>query len=172
MKMNYGLVSHSHAISLAKAVCQSLGNGKNNNADLQLIESACAETRLGEYADPTPDGAGRGATQVDSDTFYWLKELALEIAPGACMRHKRGWRDKISRDFGIDLKRIEHSDLDYNPLLAFIWARFRYLVVTAPIPTTIEGRAAYWKRHYNSSLGKGDEQHYLESCYELLEIPR
>jgi len=30
-------------------------------------------------------------------------------------------------------------------------------------PSTLEGRANYWKTWYNSSLGKGTIKHYIES---------
>lgn len=168
--MNYGLVSIKHGFMIAKAVSACLGNGKNNNADLMSIRTAAAETQFGLFKDNTPDGAGRGVTQVDADTFYWLKEKALELAPGACMRTKRNWRERIINDFGIDLKRVEHADLDYNPLLSFIFTRLRYLVVTEEIPTTLEGQAHYWKKHYNSSLGKGTIEHFIESVEKLPEI--
>jgi hypothetical protein len=170
--MNYGVVNDTHAILVAKAVCKSLGNGKNNNADLLIIETACAESQLARYHDDTPDGAGRGLTQVDAGTFYWLKEKALELAPGACMRTKRSWREKILKDFGVDLKRVEHSDLDYNPLLAFIWCRLRYLVVTEAVPKTLDGRALYWKKHYNSYAenAKGTPEHYIQSATKILEL--
>ncbi|BDM66240.1 hypothetical protein NFHSH190041_36920 (plasmid) [Shewanella sp. NFH-SH190041] len=169
--MFYGLVSQAHAIQIAQAVCRCLGNGRNKKADLLLIETACAETQLGTFMDPSPDGAGRGVTQIDSETFYWLKEKALELAPGSITRFKRSWRNKIARDFGIDVKRVEHSDLDYNPLLAFIWARLRYLVVAEAIPVSREARAAYWKKYFNSyhPNAAGTVIHYLESCETLLE---
>ncbi len=167
--MYYGLVNEQQAHDLAKAVSRVLGNGKNNNAHLLNIETACAESQLGHYKDNTPDGAGRGFTQVDAGTFYWLKDKALEKAPGAAMRLKRSWYKKILNEFGIDLKRVEHSDLDYNPLLSLIFTRLRYLVVPQPIPTTRKERAQYWKTFYNSRLGKGTVEHYLKACDELLE---
>lgn len=168
--MNYGLVSIKHGVLLANAVAKALGNGANNNANLLMIETAAVETQFGLYRDTTPDGAGRGVTQVDKDTFYWIKELALELAPGACMRPKRNWREKIISEFGIDLKRVEHADLDYNPLLSFIFTRLRYLVISERIPVTVEGRAQYWKKWYNSTLGKGTPEHYIESIEKLPEI--
>ena len=167
--MYYGLVSEQQAHDLANSVAKVLGHGKNRNAYDICIETACAESQLGYFKDNTPDGAGRGATQVDAGTFYWLKEKALEKAPGACMRYKRSWYKKILTEFGIDLKRVEHSDLDYNPLLSFIFTRLRYIVVSQPIPKTRKERAQYWKTYYNSRLGKGTVEHYLTACDQLLE---
>lgn len=161
MNLNYGCASREHISILAKAVCDCLGHGANNNAITILMETSAGETRLGEYRDPTPNGAGRGVTQVDKGTFDWLQEKACKAKPGS-------WQSKVLKHFGIDLARVAHDDLDYNPLLAMLWARMRYLTVTAPIPVTREGRAKYWKQFYNTSAGKGTVEHYLKTCAELI----
>ena len=46
--------------------------------------------------------------------------------------------------------------------LACLMARVHYLRVPAPIPNTQAGRAEYWKRWYNTHLGAGTTDGYLE----------
>ncbi|MDY2210577.1 hypothetical protein RKG25_29280 [Klebsiella pneumoniae] len=56
--MNYGLVSKQDARLYAEAVCDVIGHGKANAAVLLCVETAAAETLLGDYKDPTPTSAG------------------------------------------------------------------------------------------------------------------
>ena len=42
-----------------------------------------------------------------------------------------------------------------------IFARLKYILIPETIPTTIEGRAKYWKKFYNSVDGKGTLDHYV-----------
>ena len=148
----YGLVSKSQALEYAKAVCSVIG--ENPFAYNILIETAAAETLLGEYRDPTPYAAGTGVTQVDKGTFEWLKS-----------RYKgHSIATKIHDAFGISLSRVSYYEIETSPLLGFIFCRLRYYPVPAPIPSSREGRAEYWKRHYNTSAGKGTAGEYLERC--------
>lgn len=150
--MYYGLVSKLQALEIAKAVCSAIG-GNPLVADL-LIETAAAETLLGEYRDPTPYGAGTGVTQVDKGTFDWLK--------GRYKGHTIA--SQIYSAFGITLSRVSYLELETSPLLSFIFCRLRYYTVPDPIPSNRAGRAEYWKRHYNTSAGKGTPEEYLERC--------
>jgi len=150
--INYGLVSKPQALEIAQAVCDAIG-GNPLVVDL-LIETAAAETLLGEYRDPTPYAAGTGVTQVDEGTFDWLK--------GRYKGHSIA--TQIHTAFGVSLSRVSYSELEASPLLSFIFCRLRYYTVPAPIPPDREGRAEYWKRHYNTSAGKGTPSEYLERC--------
>lgn len=149
----YGIVSKQQLVDTACVVTEIIPGAKPTATFYQLLETASAETRLGEYRDPTPDGAGRGVCQTDLGTFDWLKEKF------------KG--SKIEKDLmaflGINLQRVAHDDLDYNPLLSMIFCRLRYCAVTAPIPETVQGRALYWKQHYNSYAknAKGTPEDYL-----------
>lgn len=149
--MFYGVISLEHLKAATKAVCDCIGHGRNNKAVAMLLETCAAETHCGNYRDPTPNGAGRGVTQIDHGTFDWLKDKYQNSAIAA----------KLDERFGIDIRRVQHSELDYNPLLALIFARLRYWTVTECIPATRKLRADYWKKYYNTELGKGTAQHYL-----------
>lgn len=151
--IGYGLVSHAQVKHFAQAVCNVLGCGEQNAAVYLLCETAAAETGFGTFSDPTPNGAGRGLMQCD--------ELPFKDVIG---RTKKADIAAIKREFDIDLKIVEWDDLNYSPLLAMIVARLHYKLCPGAIPQTMRGRAEYWKKYYNSVLGKGTVEHYVEAA--------
>ncbi|MGL6121993.1 MAG: hypothetical protein ACRC1W_02995 [Shewanella sp.] len=144
-------------MTYASAVCDALGHGSNKCAAALLVETAAAETLLGEYRDPTERGAGTGLTQVDESTFDWLKQK---------FANNKTATKALKDNFNITLSRVNYLELELSPLLAFIFCRLRYRVVTDGIPATRQGRAKYWKDHYNSSAGKGTAEEYIKRCIE------
>lgn len=150
--IGYGLVSLAHVKHYAQAVCNVLGAGNQNSAVYLLCETAAAETQFGTYADPTPNGAGRGLYQCDQIPF---KDVQF--------RSSAADADAIKLAFDINIKAVEWDDLNYSPLLATIFARLHYKLRPGAIPQTLAERAEYWKKHYNSILGKGTVEHYIES---------
>lgn len=150
--MNYGLINKQDAVSYARAVCSVLSGGENATA--LCVETAAAETLLGDYRDPTPVSAGTGLTQVDLGTFEWLRGKYQNTSIASA----------LSAAFNIDLSRTVYQELRTSPLLAMIFCRLRYLASPGAIPATREGRADYWKRHYNTVAGKGTPADYLTKC--------
>lgn len=150
--MNYGLINKQDAVSYARETCAVLGGGPEVVA--LLVETAAAETLLGDYKDPTPVSAGTGLTQVDLGTFEWLRDKYKTS------RHASA----LLSAFGIDLSRTLYQELRTSPLMAMIFCRLRYLASPGAVPVTQEGRAEYWKRNYNSSAGKGTPADYLKKC--------
>ncbi|MBA5234770.1 hypothetical protein H2Y56_22065 [Pectobacterium aroidearum] len=152
--MNYGLVHKQDAVACARAVCDVIGHGKNNKAVELLVETAAAETLLGDFKDPTPNGAGTGLTQVDFETFEWLRTKYMGTAISS----------RLMSTFGFDLSKTVYQQLRFSPLVSMIFCRLRYHTVPTMIPDTRAGRAEYWKRHYNTSAGKGTPADYLDKC--------
>lgn len=152
--MNYGLINKQDAVSYATVICDVIGHGKNNAAVPLCVETAAAETLLGDYKDPTPTSAGTGLTQVDLGTFEWLRDK---------YRNSR-YAALLLSTFGIDLSRTVYQELRTSPLMAMLFCRLRYLAVSESIPATREGRANYWKKYYNTVAGKGTPADYLEKC--------
>ena len=50
-----------------------------------------------------------------------------------------------------------------NIAVAIAMCRIYYYRQPGSIPKTIEGRAEYWKKKYNTEGGKGTPEHYLEA---------
>ncbi|WP_117028456.1 hypothetical protein, partial [Klebsiella pneumoniae] len=114
----------------AEAVCDVIGHGKANAAVLLCVETAAAETLLGDYKDPTPTSAGTGLTQVDLGTFEWLRD-----------KYKNSrYAPVLLNQFGIDLSRTVYEELRTSPLMAMLFCRLRYLTVSESIPATREAR--------------------------------
>ncbi len=152
--MYYGLSSKHQLVELAQCVCEAIGYGTNGHGVRMLVETCAAETLLGKAKDNTLYGAGAGVSQVDKGTFVWLQEKFM----------KRSVASKILKEFNINLGLVQYNELDFSPLLSLIFCRLRYMTVSEKIPATQALRAEYWKKHYNSSLGKGTPQEYLERC--------
>lgn len=148
--IQYGLVNKAHLIDIVDKVVEALGGGEPAKA--LLMETAAAETGIGVIKDTTPN-VGMGLMQFDRIGFDDVK-----------LRTTKANKDATLRMLGVDIMGVQYEDLRFNPFLSVIFARLKYKLVPSAIPATIEGRAAYWKKWYNSSLGKGTTQSYLTSA--------
>mgnify|MGYP000582534395 CR=1 FL=1 len=147
--MNYGVINLKRIDEDAEIICNCIGLGKYGTAKEMIIETAIAETALGQIEDKTV-GAGMGLTQFDELPFNDIRNRCKKLQP------------QIQKDLKIDISLVEWDDLRYNQFLALLFTRMLYWLKGDPIPETIEERAAYWKLHYNTKLGKGTIEHYLE----------
>jgi len=145
----YGLINENRLNEIAHEVCKCLGGG--GNARYLLIETCGAETGKGTISDNTL-GAGMGISQIDEIPFYDIKD-----------RVKQSDKGRLSAYFGIDIDLIEWNHIRYNPLLALIFTRLKYKKIPEEIPATLELRASYWKKHYNTTAGKGTIEHYISA---------
>jgi len=155
--MYYGTLKEEHTIEIAKKVVRVLGGGKNA---LSLItETAMQETVMGCYRDRSGCGAGIGLCQCDPIAFHDTQErTSLDV------------KNTIRARFGVDVDSVGHRELAFSPLLSLLWCRMHYLLRPGAIPDTVEGRAAYWKKWYNSEIGKGTEDDYLCSANYLDDV--
>jgi hypothetical protein len=53
--------------------------------------------------------------------------------------------------------------MDSGDALGCVLARLHYMRVNAPVPESVEDQAVYWKRYYNTAVGKGTTAQYLKS---------
>ncbi len=157
--MLYGLWSDEELRAKITKVCEVLGDGGGYAPHL-IYETIGAETNFGQTPDTTPTGAGHGIAQHDAYPFQDLKD-----------RMPQSIKNKIFKAWGIRVDDIDVQQLNYSPWLSIIFTRVKYLMTPGAIPQTIEGRAEYWKRWYNSYLGKGTIEHYIQASeqrpYEL-----
>jgi len=149
--LRYGLIKKEHLEDIVLVVCNILGHGKNKKAMNLLLETASVETKSGTAKDGTIY-AGMGITQFDKMPFYDIKHRTSQRS-----------KDAIKNALDIDIDLVEWEHLRYNPLLAMIFTRLKYIKVPAEIPSDMLGRAEYWKKWYNSELGKGTVDHYIAS---------
>lgn len=131
-------------------VTQLLGNGKNKNADKLLEETIKSECSFG-YTRDTARGYGEGLGQFDKIAFDDVKA-----------RTKENTKERLKK-IGVDLDKVEYSDLHKSPLTAIVFIRLKYLLVPSSIPSDDMGRYLYYKKWYNSIDGKATMAHYQEA---------
>ncbi len=142
--------------ALSRAVAKVLpGLG---NAERLLYETAGAESDWGAHPDTFRKGYHGGVFQVDRKGFE--DTLATESHRKNLRRHY----DTIKKAFGVDWTAVKYEDIRDKPLLGALAARL--LIANKPdaVPGDAEGRARYWKRHYNShhENAKGTVEEYLK----------
>lgn len=138
-----------------EAIINDIDNTKYKNAYNMIIETACAETQFCTHPDNNHK-SGFGGWQFDKAGFDHTIERSLK------------YRDEIYNKFRVDISVIKIEELRYNPFLSIILCRLFYKTKKGAIPSTREGRAEYWKKHYNTSAGAGTVEHYMESCERIL----
>jgi hypothetical protein len=156
-KTYYGVTSVESLLPMAARVCNTLGHGVNQVAIPFLLEIAAAETQMGTF----PDGFkkdGFGLNQADK----------ISIGPDLKGRIQETSRQAVLKEFGVDVFKFTPQDIENDPLNAFIQARCHFLPFKAVIPATLEGRARYWKRLYNTEAGDGTVEHYIKSANDWL----
>lgn len=53
--------------------------------------------------------------------------------------------------------------------LAVLFARLHYLRVAEAVPDDLRGQAGYWKKYYNTRLGKGTVEGYMDKWRQYVE---
>ncbi len=146
----YGVLSDSGLDNTILEVTGVLGNGANNTAHLLLSETAQTESDYGQAID-YHWSSGYGVMQFD--------QIAIDDTIARTPQHIK---QKIIDVWGVDLDRVTGAVLQWSPLVSVIMARLKYRLIPAEIPATRVARAEYWKKYYNTYLGKGTIEHYMK----------
>ncbi|CAH6911843.1 conserved hypothetical protein [Vibrio chagasii] len=149
----YGLANAKELESAILATVAALGGG--SKAVCLMLGTCAAESNLGKARDNYKK-SGYGLFQFDQIA---IKDVIARTRPDR--------KQFIDERFGIDIDDVVPSDLNYSPLLSALFCRLHYLLVPESIPDTIEGRAKYWKKYYNTEAGKGTPDHYLKQSEQL-----
>jgi len=113
----------------------------NKSAVNLLLGTAAQESKFGTYIRQI-NGPALGIFQMEKPTFDWLKNI-----------------------YGSKYPIGEFDELEYNLKLAILLARLRYRIVKEPLPdaNNEEGLARYWKKYYNTPLGKGTIEQFINN---------
>ena len=111
------------------------------------------ESLCGTYIRKLKGGPALGICQMEPATFKDIIENYLN--------YNRDLKIKIIVETNVH--RLEAEALEYNLALSIAFCRLHYLRVPEPIPTTIEGYANYWKDHYNTHLGAGTVEEFINN---------
>lgn len=143
--------------SLIASVLKELNLHSDNAVNL-LMGTAAQESHLGKYRRQLGGGPALGIFQMEPATFDDIVKNYLRYKPELAARIER-----VAR-----ISRFKAEDIENNDLLAICMARVHYLRVREAIPSDLEGWARYWKRYYNTSLGKGTEEEFIANYKKLV----
>ena len=152
----YGLSCKQEVVWHARKICSVIGGGVNNKAIQMLVETAQQETHMGSFPERHPYKLGVGLCQIDKIAFDDIKR-----------RTPKHVSDKVREYLGITLRQVEHRDLAFSPLKSLLFCRLFYRLRPELIPDKMEGRAEYWKKHYNTAKGKGTAQEYIHNASRI-----
>lgn len=140
-------------------VADALGDGPNERAMMQeliWVESKDG-TAQGTYEIDSKGQGSFGIAQVDRKGFDQVQSK-INKPKSKYAAVAASFKENV----GIDLATTKYEDLN-DDLLSIIYGRL-YLaqITTDPIPDTVEGRADYWKLHYNTKAGDGTPKKYID----------
>lgn len=123
-------------------------------AEQLIVGTALAESGL-RFVTQLAGGPGLSFMQIEPKSYYdvieylaWKHELKSRVLSACYM--------EIFPD---------HTCLTWNLRLSILIARLIYWRRPEPLPSygDVAGMSQYWKDFYNSSLGKGTVEHYIQS---------
>lgn len=117
-----------------------------------LMGTAAVESNLGEYIEQI-NGPALGIFQMEPKTHNDIHNNYLYF------------KENSERFFiYTNTKLFTHGVLKYNIKYSIIMARLHYLRAPEQLPDMydIDGLAYYWKRYFNTHLGKGKKSDFIE----------
>ncbi|MCG8004679.1 MAG: hypothetical protein JAY88_14665 [Candidatus Thiodiazotropha lotti] len=130
------------------------------SAEALMMGTAAVESQMGRYLHQV-GGPALGVMQMEPATHN-------DIIKNYLMHRQLLWRDVVQAT-GVDGVRLRN--LTTNLAYAVAMARLHYLRVPEPLPKhdDIVGLGSYWKEHYNTHLGKGTVDKFVDSYHQLVE---
>ena len=128
--------------------------------DLGLMSAAASELVIG--------------TALQESHLTYIKQLGNGPALGVCQMepntHDDIWKNflayrNVLSDAVLDIGGPEPQELIWNLKYSVAMCRIHYRRVSSPLPQAgdVEGQAQYWKTYYNTELGKGTTQEYIDN---------
>jgi len=130
-------------------------------AENLIMGTAAQESRLGEYLVQLGNGPARGIFQMEKATEkdIWVNYI----------KYKPNIRDKILQ---ITTTKTPYymDEIIWNLRYAVAMSRIHYLRVKEKLPDhdDVGALARYWKKYYNTSLGRGTTEEFIKN-YKLTE---
>lgn len=118
---------------------------------VNLLLGTCAqESAFGKYNRQLGNGPALGVFQMEPATFMDIVNNYL--------RYKKPLYNLILDVCGLNY--YEAEEMVDNVKFATCMARVHYLRVHESLPSDLDGWARYWKKYYNTYLGKGTEDEF------------
>ena len=135
---------------------------------LGLLSDAAVELELGtwavesnggQYTHQLGGGPAHGMWQTEKPTF-------MDVVARCGKAHYQVLKDALDGNDPED----SFDALDSNHVFACMISRLKYFLSPGAIPEMLEGQAAYWKKYYNTSLGKGTVEEYIKKYNQFVAI--
>lgn len=154
----YGINTDAELTASIEYAVQTFALGANKE-DLRnlLRETAIAESNYGRAIYDNKRGFGYGAFQFDK---IGMKQ-ALQVAQNKGLIDRIQLSDLYPFDISPANYKQVYDEFQQKSILQAILCRMYYLGINEKIPNTLEGRARYWKKYYNSELGAGTPEKYI-----------
>jgi hypothetical protein len=126
-----------------------------------LLGTAAVESAMGHYIAQV-NGPAQGIFQMEPATYRDLWANYIAFHPEI--------ENKLRDDFRG--RATNPSQMVYDLRYAAAMCRIHYLRIREPLPDAhdIEGMAQYWKRYYNTALGKGTPEKFIRA-FEKYVMP-
>jgi hypothetical protein len=142
----------------------------------QLISEACAQLNYGKTVFDAPEAIELllGTWAIESNGGKYLRQLGNGPALSAWQIEPLTFRDTIIRcwpnqryilNLNAGVEHISITDfpkIEFNHKLACQVARLKYFLCPGAIPLNMTGQAQYYKKYYNTPLGKATVEKYIE----------
>lgn len=143
------MIKYTQLRDEVRKVLAELGKAEprlNTPSAVALVMLTAAQESIGGYYIKQLRGPAQGIFQVEPETEKWILTSINKHQPAVM-------------DIVLSLRFPNNSlnNLVLNLAYQIAMCRLRYFLAPGALPDAddIDGLAQYWKRHYNTSLGKG-----------------
>lgn len=122
--------------------------------------TAAQESGMGQYLVQLGNGPARGIFQMEPNTLRDIQQNFLSYRP----------KLKAMVETHKAMALSDAANLICNLAYAALMCRIHYLRVAEALPAAddLSGLARYWKRYYNTALGKGSEAEFIENYHRYV----
>lgn len=139
----YGVTSDTQIISGIEKACDIFGNGKYNNAKINIEKLIRHESHFGNITDHSEE-YGEGLCQFDRKTFVWVLKKLEET------RYAKD-RELFKKHYGFPVAMTLYEDLRHLSDVNIALCRLRYKFVPDVFPSDDDGMYDYYKTHWNGN---------------------
>jgi len=134
----------------------------NKKATTFLSRVALVESDFGTDKNTFKQKDSSGIFQIEREGAYAevMRRLDPEADVGASVRR---YNEQLKDSYGIDLTQMSYEDLE-QPIIGAAFARAFLLTVPEEIPTDLQEQGEYWKKYYNTVLGKGTPARFVREA--------
>lgn len=161
------MVAINQIKDLVTKTCNQMGEKYASEDAINLVvATGIVESRY-EYLKQMGTGPARSFWQVEAATA--VDTLAHFLV------HRPKLMKKCASASFLDIKHWQNFDeklweeiLEKNIASGIIHCRLKYWRVPKRMPNSVEGKAEYWKKYYNTEGGAGDPQHFIDAYRKWL----